>query len=499
MATVCELISEPSLHLDLVVDGLGLDRPIRWVHTTEMSDPGRYLEGGEVILSSGLWPEEERASFVRSLAASGVAALGYGPPGDAESIPGEIVTECRKAGLTLFRVPFDLPYIAISKAFFALSAAERELELQASLRLDGELVESVNGSHGPKGVLTVVARRLPRPMVVLQDGQLKAFVGDVPASSEVDALWKSLAEMRPRRWDLVGPWLVMPVVSIRPSLHAFLLVSNHPEPVAGSDRQILEHAVPFVALELAHAQALVEKERRFAAELFDLLDTWPTERASVMARLKSLGIDLAATCVGCVCKAPDLESALGRIEGVLTHAGLPFIAAVKTTGVNAIIQPRSDTDLRIVGGDLLQTLGPQGVVGVGRAATDGDSIASSITEAREACRVAELKGGSERCVAIDEVASHSLLLALADRRVVAGFQALLLQPLIQYDDRHRSQLVETLRVYLDSACHSGDAAARLHLHVNTLRYRLARIEELTGRDLSSMEDRVDFFLGLRAP
>ena len=118
MAIVRELISEPSLRLELMVEGDGLDKSIRWVHTTELSNPARYLEGGEVILSTGLWPQRERTSFVESLAASDVAALGYGPPGIAARIPPEIVAASRENGLTLFRVPFDLPYVAISKAFF---------------------------------------------------------------------------------------------------------------------------------------------------------------------------------------------------------------------------------------------------------------------------------------------------------------------------------------------------------------------------------------------
>ena len=49
--TVRELLDDPALDLRVVVDG-ALDRPIRWVHTTELADPTRYLQGGELILTT---------------------------------------------------------------------------------------------------------------------------------------------------------------------------------------------------------------------------------------------------------------------------------------------------------------------------------------------------------------------------------------------------------------------------------------------------------------
>jgi DNA-binding PucR family transcriptional regulator len=52
-------------------------------------------------------------------------------------------------------------------------------------------------------------------------------------------------------------------------------------------------------------------------------------------------------------------------------------------------------------------------------------------------------------------------------------------------------------VFLDRSGSWNRCAAELHVHVNTLRYRIRRIEELTGRDLGTLENRVDFFLALR--
>jgi DNA-binding PucR family transcriptional regulator len=70
-------------------------------------------------------------------------------------------------------------------------------------------------------------------------------------------------------------------------------------------------------------------------------------------------------------------------------------------------------------------------------------------------------------------------------------------PVVEYDERHQSDLVPTLRAFLDCNGSWTACSTRLHLHVNSVRYRIQRIEELTGRDLSGLEDRVNFSLALR--
>ncbi len=74
----------------------------------------------------------------------------------------------------------------------------------------------------------------------------------------------------------------------------------------------------------------------------------------------------------------------------------------------------------------------------------------------------------------------------------------MLGPVRAYDERHRSELEHTVEVFLASGGRWAATAQRLHVHVNTLRNRLARIEELTGRDLQSTDDRVDLHLALQA-
>ncbi|MGW0605249.1 PucR family transcriptional regulator ligand-binding domain-containing protein [Streptomyces sp. NPDC002644] len=144
-------------------------------------------------------------------------------------------------------------------------------------------------------------------------------------------------------------------------------------------------------------------------------------------------------------------------------------------------------------------LGDEGRVtlGVSAAVHSADGLRGALEEARHARRVAAARPGAVCVAGHQELASHVLLLPFVPDDVRRAFTARLLDPLRDYDGRHRAELIPTLEAFLEADGSWTRCAARLHLHVNTLRYRVGRIEQLTGRDLSRLEDKLDFFLALR--
>jgi sugar diacid utilization regulator len=142
-------------------------------------------------------------------------------------------------------------------------------------------------------------------------------------------------------------------------------------------------------------------------------------------------------------------------------------------------------------------------VGVSGPADSVTALPGALHEAGSARRLAALRlaglGGTSAVsvVTSDEVASHELLLASVPPSVLRSFRERLLGPLLTYDDQHRAELLPTLREFLACSGSWNACAARMYVHVNTVRYRIRRIEELTGRDLSRLDDQVDFFLALR--
>ncbi|MFE1960764.1 PucR family transcriptional regulator [Streptomyces sp. NPDC059479] len=159
----------------------------------------------------------------------------------------------------------------------------------------------------------------------------------------------------------------------------------------------------------------------------------------------------------------------------------------------------ADALLAAVRGPLTAGLADDGrlTLGVSAAVHSAEGLRGALEEARHARRVAAARPGRVCAAGHHELASHVLLLPFVPDDVRRAFTARLLDPLRDYDRRHRAELIPTLEAFLDCDGSWTRCAARLHLHVNTLRYRVGRIEQLTGRDLSRLEDKLDFFLALR--
>jgi sugar diacid utilization regulator len=136
-------------------------------------------------------------------------------------------------------------------------------------------------------------------------------------------------------------------------------------------------------------------------------------------------------------------------------------------------------------------------VGLSGEATPG-TLVDAVEEARFAHRVARMAGTPVSVVGARDVATHAVLLAAVPGDVRRAYAQRVLGPVLDHDDRTRSELVATLAEFLDRSCSWVRTAEALHLHVNTVRYRIERVEELTGRDLSRFADRVDVFLALRS-
>lgn len=159
----------------------------------------------------------------------------------------------------------------------------------------------------------------------------------------------------------------------------------------------------------------------------------------------------------------------------------------------------ADALLRAVQAPLSAGLAADGrlTLGVSGAVHSAEGLHGALEEARHARRVAAARPGRVCAAGHHELASHVLLLPFVPDDVRRAFTARLLDPLREYDRRHRAELIPTLEAFLDCDGSWTRCASRLHLHVNTLRYRVGRIEQLTGRDVARLEDKLDFFLALR--
>ena len=148
---------------------------------------------------------------------------------------------------------------------------------------------------------------------------------------------------------------------------------------------------------------------------------------------------------------------------------------------------------------LAPALGPDRVsVGVSDLVNSASALPAAVREAGYALGLAAGRPDRLNVAGHGDLASHQALLAHVPDDLRAAYVQRLLGPLRSHDERHHDALEKTLDVFLQCSGSWSRCAALLHIHVNTLRYRIARIAELTGRDPTRLDEQMDLFLALRA-
>ncbi len=495
---VRNFVEDPDLGLEVIVAG-DLDLPVSWVHVTELLDPSPYVRGGELILSAGVWNAYDGRpdAFVSALAETHASGLGWGLLSDADSIPGAVVEACRSAGLTLLAVPTRTPFIAIGRRFFERVQAQREARLRSTIECGERLIRSISSlPGGMRGILNVLREEIRQDIWVLgADGRILADNANAEPSADLISSIVSVSV----RDHKVSAWNGAAVFDIGTGggAPAYLLVDVSTGELSMEHRSKIEQALPLLDFVMAHERELREAERRLATELVDAVLSKRTQFSA--GRLEAYGLDPHSSFVGVVTTSERPRSILDVTKQALSSLADNVVVAVWRDTVTAVVQPRQGSPLPDeLGRSLWTALGPDSAIGIGAGGRGVEGLRRSLIQARQSSNLARSHHVPGGYVVHDKTESHALLLALQDEQVLASFCDSLLGPIEEYDARRNAGLLPTLEEFLASGGQWQVTADKLRIHVNTLRHRLSRCEELTGRDLSSMDDRVDFYIATKA-
>lgn len=267
-------------------------------------------------------------------------------------------------------------------------------------------------------------------------------------------------------------------------------------------RALTAELTAIVALERIRLDDRLSTEGRLAQELVRLVVTGAAQ-SEILPRLELTGLDPAASFIAVAAGAQGTlrPGELRRLLREVLPSTQPVLGLLDDEVIALVPATAPDHD---VAGEIhrsLLALTP-GLAGAGLAVgvskvTSAEGLRGAVEEARYARKLAAGRTDPVCVVGHDELATHVLLLASVPDDVRTMFKERLLDPLRTYDEVHRADLVRTLETFLQVSGSWTKCAEQMHLHVNSVRYRIQRIEELTGRNLARLEDRVDFFLALR--
>jgi sugar diacid utilization regulator/GAF domain-containing protein len=378
--------------------------------------------------------------------------------------------------------------------------------LEHSTSIHERLTQVAASGLGEAGIAEAV-HELTGYAIAIEDrhGNLRAWGGpgqptpypkdDPPARAAL--LRRVMAADRPVR---EGPRIYL-VARAREDVIGVMVLFDPSGQAGDAERVALEHGATVLAMELARLQSLADTELRLRRDLVEELLSG-TDETSALARAAALRYDLQRPH-----RVVVVEGANGQPDDLLLFRAVR--TAARDAGVGSLLVSRlgrvvvlSDTNdgpWRAFQGDVIHELGGQGCrVGVGGACVSPLDFPRSYREAVLALRVQHVAHATEQVTLFEDLGLYRLLANMADLSLVEAFVREWLGPLIDYDEQKGADLVATLTSYLEYGGNYEATAQALAVHRNTLKYRLQRIRDISGRDLGDPDTGFNLQLATRA-
>ncbi|MEU4672076.1 PucR family transcriptional regulator ligand-binding domain-containing protein [Amycolatopsis sp. NPDC023774] len=464
-----------SLALRVVAGETGLDRPIGWVHPTELTDPHAFLEGGELLLTTGLALDDTTSeAYVRRLVEAGTAGLGFGVGLSHEHVPSTLKATADEVGLPVLEVPRKTPFIAITRAVSRAVAADEYAATVRIGRAQQELTRTAVGKTGAAGVVRRLARLVDGWVVLFDAAGHVREVSSATARAHGEQLGVKDLRAGTRIVTVGEQEVVLQTLHTRGALAV-----GTGAPLDSTGRHIVNTAVSLLSLALEQDRAQRGALSRLRTGLLDLFTDGQEALALDVLRTVQ-GAPPQPWAVLAVAGPPAARTALyDRLEPV---AGQVFFAHAESL----LVAVTDDAD-RV----LTVAAEVDGChVGVG----DATEFPAALRQARQAAETAR-----SQAIPLLRYADHAGrgLLNLLDPLAAQAFAHELLNPLRTHDESGRGELEESLRCWLENHGHWDRAATRLHIHRHTLRNRITKAAELLGRDLDSPGTRAELWLALQ--
>lgn len=471
--SIAKLLQDPTLGLRLRTGhGPVLQQRLEWAAATEFADPGPFLTGGELVLTTGMRLRSVRAcrTFVDAVSRSGSRGIGFGVGFTHERIPEALLDEARRAEIPVLEVPVAVTFAMVAKRVAEANASERVERVESQYRRRERLVELLMGDGGLESMLRALGRETGAHVAVSVNGEL------LSGSLEID-------DPRITGWDALP-------IALGPAGQATLHASR-----PRRDDELLSASRTLVGLHLAQSSRRMRDVRMQAGQVLDDLISGRLAPEVVGSRLESIGL------------APKrnyrmlVVSGSGPRRGDLAAVPLPASLADTVATVLdrrlAVLVDAAGPEPKVAAEALIAATRAAGIparVGIGGPYPGTQSLRWSWFEARDAL---DRLGEGEEIGEAPRLSIAALILGASDAPV-AELAEEIVGPIEQHDREHGTSLVATLDAYLANSGAAGEVAARLGTHRNTVRYRIEQIAQITGFDPRVIPDAVQLSLARTA-
>jgi len=506
---------------ELVAGSGGSRREVVWCTTLRARPPAfTPLRGGELLLIDPrvLAAVDSRLTLARlleSLAGQGVAGA---------AVLGRVSTEARRVaeanGLPLLALPGTVPLDQVEQQVLRYIVDRRAELHERAQDLHRQLSELALAGRGLPALLSRLHELTGVPVMLERDAALDVVGAgrlseraSAAIAAERPALEEWLREVPLSAFDppvalrplLDGQSRLIAPILVQGSIAGFLSLLGSDGELGELHRLAVGRAAHACAIELVRARAARDARDEVEEELLDVLTAGrPGSQEAARARAKRKGFDVDAPYLVCAAAADEAAGA-ARIraawERLLSTMRLSALVRERGAATMALISlpPRRAPDAKSLVEQLQRAArtavsGPV-ALGYGAIRSGAAEVAAAAREAEQALLMGRRLSGADSLTAFADLGLYRLLYALQPLPELRAFRDEALERLRAKD--RGGVLLPTLAAYLATNGSPTDAADRLHLHRNTVLYRLGRIEDLLGVDLRDAEVRLGLHLALK--
>ncbi|MED0709584.1 PucR family transcriptional regulator [Aneurinibacillus aneurinilyticus] len=505
--TLKEALELPNIQQIKLIGGHGgLHRIIKWVTIVEIIEDATRLQEGEFLITTGYGLDTiaNRRDFIEQLVQQNLSAVAIHTGFYMERIPLEFIEAANEHNLPLIEIPRHMNFSEVTKALLG-HIVNRQLQLmQDTQQIHHELTMLTLNNKGLAPLVDTLAARL-QAEVEIYDVQGRRLEGS-GKNAEASLSLEKLISLQ-QTIDMAAPLslseeqLVHPIATAQEQ-YGFLHIQKQTA-LTEMDRLIVEQAGIVCAIEFLKQKAVDEALIRMREDVLDeLLENSEQDEAYLQKLAHKLNYRLEGIMTVMQIASVSEDSIRPLIQSWTRRQAKPVLLREKQRTITLVIPVQQDKDVIRVAQSLQQeaqlrlTSGPL-YIGMSTPFCGLGQIAASAQEAREALQIGITTG--EVLMTYDKIGAFAPLLQMKKAGVeLSTLFRPLLDPLLTYDQKHNSSLVDTLECYLQHNSNIKNTAAALFIHRHTLKYRLEQIEEKTNKDLQNAHTLTQFHLALMA-
>lgn len=516
-----------------------LQRVVKSINVVEVPDIKEWEIKDELLLTQGFsfTDKKRRKELLEIMVEKGASGLCMKPKRYLEKIPEDTIEYANLFEFPLIELPFELRFSEIIASVMQLISSKQTMILEQSVKIHKELMNIVISGGDVRCICRKISELINNTVFVEDKfGELLAYSIKANSEDEKKVIENFLEKLYKEHKDYASNYNVVKFPILKElKIVGYICVLETIKALTGIDIMALENATTVIALEIMKKETIEEIEKRHINEFIDIIFSKIIEKdEEIIQRGKHYGIDLEKNYNVILIqfkyneihnqknisfkekldKKDYVQQLSNKLHDIIRftllmegHRGIvgtkegDFVILIETDKykdnnllkkeLNELIHKidlKIERELRIENNNTKFLISRQ---------YKGTYISKGYDEVKNALNIVKSNDYiSSKVIHFDELGFFRFLHYIP-KKDLESFLREYIQPLIEYDQKNDFQLIKTLEAYFMHKCNIKDTASYLHVHYNTVVYRIQKIKDILGFDLEEWNVSLNLQLALR--